>query len=272
MTRYFPCITFFTKQLKIYYTPEGFTKMVNAKADVATTPSQAQVDFDKILNDKTYTASAKELGKTIINKITSVGASTKLAEIRANIIKAAGENDDDKLDKLHTELKQAKLDEKNIGDKFKGIRGSNTFELVIQAWGPEIRELAFSIAAEAIKTASAAQHQANAGGDKGATGKNSAAKADAVTTPPKTYIVTQEKTGKTAELPLRRGDAKPSKDKEVFQLLGFKFNEDDSLTEAGFKYKDKSGKEVVVAKTNRKALLEAIQNGGFAGFTAVLKG
>jgi hypothetical protein len=245
--------------------------MVNAKADVAPTPSQAQVDFDKILNDKTYTANAKELGKTIVNKITSVGASTKLAEIRANIIKAAGENDDDKLDKLNGELKQAKLDEKNIGDKFKGIRGSNTFELVVQAWGPEIRDLAFSIAAEAIKTASAAEHQANAGGDKGATGKLTA-KALTVKTPPKTYIVTQEKTGKTAELPLRRGDAKPSKDKEVFQLLGFKFNEDDSLTEAGFKYKDKSAKEVVVAKTNRKALLEAIQNGGFAGFTAVLKG
>lgn len=245
--------------------------MVNAKADVAPTPSQAQVDFDKILNDKTYTASAKELGKTIVNKITSVGASTKLAEIRSNIIKAAGENDDDKLDKLHAELKQAKLDEKNIGDKFKGIRGSNTFELVIQAWGPEIRELALSIAAEAIKTASAAQHQANADGDKGATGKITA-KAFTVKTPPKTYIVTQEKTGKTAELPLRRGDAKPSKDKAVFELLGFKFNEDESLKEAGFKYKDKEGKEVVVAKTNRKALLEAVQNGGFAGFTAVLKG
>ena len=246
--------------------------MVNAKAEAATTPSQAQVDFDKILNDKTYTASAKELGKTIVSKITSVGASTKLAEIRANIIKAAGENDDDKLDKLYAELKQAKLDEKNIGDKFKGIRGSNTFELVVQAWGQEIRNLAFSIAAEAIKSASAAEHQANAGGDKGASKKNGGAKADSVTTPPTTYIVTHEKTGKTAELPLRRGDAKPSKDKAIFELLGFKFTEDDSLTEAGFKYKNKEGKEVVVAKTNRKALLEAIQNGGFAGFKAELKG
>lgn len=245
--------------------------MVNAKADVAPTPSQAQVDFDKILNDKTYTASAKELGKTIVNKITSVGASTKLAEIRANIIKAAGENDDDKLDKLHSELKQAKLDEKNIGDKFKGIRGSNTFELVVQAWGPEIRNLAFSIAAEAIKIASAAEHRANAGGDKGATGKLTA-KALTVKTPPKTYIVTQEKTGKTAELPLRRGSAKPSKDKEVYELLGFKFNEKEELTEVGFKYKDKDGKAIVEKEATRKALLAAIENGGFAGFKAVLKG
>ncbi|KPW47346.1 Uncharacterized protein ALO82_02882 [Pseudomonas syringae pv. broussonetiae] len=246
--------------------------MVNAKADVAPTPSQAQADYDKVISDKTYTDSAKDLGKTILKRLTSIGADTKIEELNGKIAKAAGENDVPLMKSLFAELSKLEQDQKNLKDQHKTIRGSNTFETIAQAWGPEIRELALSIAAEAIKSASVAQHQANAGGVTGSTGKGRASKAESVTTPPKTYMVTHEKTGKTAELPLRRGDAKPSKDKEVFELLGFKFNEDDSLTEAGFKYKNKEGKEVVVAKTNRKALLEAVQNGGFAGFKAELKG
>ncbi|GKQ45066.1 hypothetical protein [Pseudomonas syringae] len=248
--------------------------MVNAKAEIAQTPSQAQVDYDKVVNDKAYTDSAKNLGKSILKRLTSIGADTKIEELNGRIAKAAGENDVPLMKSLFAELNKLEQDQKNLKDQHKTIRGNNKFETVVQAWGSEIRELALSIAVEAIKSASAAQHQANAGGETGLTGKSksAAAKANAVTTPPKTYIVTQEKTGKTAELPLRRGSAKPSKDKEVYELLGFKFNEDGSLTETGFKYKDKSGKQVVEAEATRKALLAAIENGGFAGFTAVLKG
>lgn len=246
--------------------------MVNAKKDVAAEPTQAQIDFDKIISNSAYTASAKDIGKAIVKTLTTIGADSKITEIEAKIAAAATEGNRPLLKSLFAELTQTERDQENLKDKYKAIRGQDKFETVIQAWGPEVLDLALKIAAEVIKTASAAQHNANAGSDKGSTGKSATAKADAVKTPPKTYIVTQEITGKTAELPLRRGNAKPSKDKEVFELLGFKFNENDELTEAGFTYKDKDGKEVVEKEVSRKALLTALQNGGFAGFSVAVKG
>jgi hypothetical protein len=245
--------------------------MVNAKTEAVPAPTQAQMDFDKVLNSGSYTESAKSLGKTIFKKLTTIGADTKIADLEVKISEALLAGNKPLYKSLFAELNQIEQDQEKLKDHYKKIRGNDKFETVVQAWGLEFHELACSLAVEIIKSASVAQLNANAGGDKGTSGKLTA-KAFTVKTPPKTYIVTQEKTGKTAELPLRRGSAKPSKDKEVYELLGFKFSEDGSLTETGFKYKDKSGKQVVEAEATRKALLAAIENGGFAGFTAVLKG
>ncbi|RMT12455.1 hypothetical protein ALP52_00825 [Pseudomonas amygdali pv. mori] len=239
--------------------------MVNAKAEAATTPSQAQVDFDKILNDKTYTDSAKDLGKTILKRLTSIGADTKIEELNGKIAKAAGENDVPLMKSLFAELNKLEQDQKNLKDQHKTIRGSNKFETVVQAWGSEIRELALSIAVDTIKSASAAQHQVNAGGDKGGRTSTTSTRA---TKDPELFVITAPD-GRTANLTLQAGPVKQYKDKEAYELLGFTFGDDKkNVTAKTFKYAD--GTDSV--NTGRKAIVEALltkkpEKKAFEGFT-----
>lgn len=225
-------------------------------------PSAAQTEFDKVLGERFYNQEAKELGTAIFKKITSVGASTKIADIHSNIAKAAGEGDDSKLETLFGELKQAKLDEKNLGQKFKEIRGTDKFETIVQAWGPEIRDLAYTIAVEVIKGTNVALQNATSGeAPKKPRNTEPREKKD-----PVAYTITSPD-GKKATIHQSQGPVAHFKDKEAYELLGFKFGADNkNVTAENFKHKDGS----VSKNVGRKAIIDAISAGtAFEGFTIV---
>lgn len=236
--------------------------MVNAKTE-AQTVGTAQAEYDKVLSERGYTKEAKELGTAILKQITSVGASTKIAEIHAQIAEAASQGDDAKLEALWKDLSQEKLNQKNTTDNFKTIRGSQKFETIVQAWGPEIRELACSVAVEVIKGTSKALQNATTGGDTNAmSAKTPSSKSEpSVKTDPSYWIITNTKTKKTAKMAKRRGpNPGPQLDKEAYELLGFEFNEDNkSLKNDFFTYKDASGKEVKSKDAKRSTIADAAE-------------
>lgn len=227
-------------------------------------PSSAQTEYDKVLGERFYSQEAKELGKNIFKKITSVGESTKLADIRAAMMKALSEADDETFAKLNTEMEQAKRDEKNLGAKFKEIRGANKFETIVQAWGPEIRDLAYEVAAEVIKGTNVALQNATSGEAPKRTRNTAAGTEKGPTKPAQKFEIDNGK-GKKAILVMRKGLSGPGSDEEAYKLLGFTVSADGkTVTPPTFKYEDGTESPDAKRSTIRAALLD---KKAFKGFT-----
>lgn len=226
--------------------------MVHAKAEAAPETTQAQANYDKVLASSSYTDNAKNLGKAIFKRLTTIGADTKISELEAKISEALLAGDRPLYKKLFAELNQTELDQENLKDTYKKIRGNDKFETVVQAWGQEFRELAFKLGEEIIKTASSAEMKANAGSDKGGRTTTSTR----ATKDPELFVITAPD-GRTANLTLQAGPVKQYKDKEAYELLGFTFGDDKkNVTAKTFKYAD--GTDSV--NTGRKAIVEALQS------------
>ena len=225
----------------------------------------AKHSFEETLNAGLYAEPAKNLGSAIFKKITSLSDSNALAEIHAKIAAAATQGDDALLEKLFAELNKAKLDQKNIKDQYKTIRGNNSFQTILQAYSEEFRELAYSIATEVVKGTHVALKGAK-------TRKSSTAKTKREKSPAVTYTVTNPE-GKTADVTMRggRAGADLTQDKEFFELLGFKIETDEAGKEHTnpSHFKLSNGKEV---EAKRAAIVKAIkEKTAFEGFTITPK-
>ena len=231
--------------------------MANTHKDQTT----AKHSFEEAQAADSHAEQAKNLGTAIFKKITSLSDNNALAEIHAKIAAAATQGDDALLEKLFAQLNQAKLDQKNIADQYKGIRGNNSFQTILQAYSEEFRDLAYSIATEVIKGTHVALKGAK-------TRKSSTAATKREKTPAVTYTVTNAE-GKTADVTMRggRAGADLTQDKEFFEILGFKIETDktgkEQLNPSHFKLSN--GKEV---EAKRAAIVKAIkEKTAFEGFT-----
>ena len=223
--------------------------------------SAAKEEFEKTLASSSYNEKAKNLGTVIFKKITSLSDSNALAEIHAKIAAAATQGDDALLEKLFAELNKAKLDQKNIKDQYKTIRGNNSFQTILQAYSDEFRELAYSIATEVVKGTHVALKGAK-------TRKSSTAEAKREVKPSITYTVKNAK-GEKSHLTERKGRAAAnlSQDKEIFEFLGFKIEKDadgkEHLNPSTIKLND--GTEIPATRPN---IVRAItEKTAFDGFT-----
>jgi len=221
----------------------------------------AKHSFEEIQTAGLYAEQAKNLGSAIFKKITSLSDSNALAEIHAKIAAAATQGDDALLEKLFAELNKAKLDQKNIKDQYKTIRGNNSFQTILQAYSDEFRELAYSIATEVVKGTHVALKGAK-------TRKSSTAEAKREVKPSITYTVKNAK-GEKSHLTERKGRAAAnlSQDKEIFEFLGFKIEKDadgkEHLNPSTIKLND--GTEIPATRPN---IVRAItEKNAFDGFT-----
>ena len=221
----------------------------------------AKHSFEETQAAGLYAEQAKNLGSAIFKKITSLSDSNALAEIHAKIAAAATQGDDALLEKLFAELNKAKLDQKNIKDQYKTIRGNNSFQTILQAYSDEFRELAYSIATEVIKGTHVALKGAK-------TRKSSTAEAKREVKPSITYTVKNAK-GEKSHLTERKGRAAAnlSQDKEIFEFLGFKIEKDadgkEHLNPSTIKLND--GTEIPATRPN---IVRAItEKNAFDGFT-----
>ena len=221
----------------------------------------AKHSFEETQTAGLYAEPAKNLGSAIFKKITSLSDSNALAEIHAKIAAAATQGDDALLEKLFAELNKAKLDQKNIKDQYKTIRGNNSFQTILQAYSDEFRELAYSIATEVVKGTHVALKGAK-------TRKSSTVTTKREKAPAVTYKVTDAE-GKSAVGTMRggRAGADLTQDKEFFEILGFKIETDatgkEQLNPSHFKLSN--GKEV---EAKRAAIVKAIkEKTAFEGFT-----
>ena len=227
--------------------------------------SAAKEEFEKTLASSSYNEKAKNLGTVIFKKITSLSDNNALAQIHVEIAAAANQGDDALLEKLFAKLSQAKLDQKNIADQYKGIRGNNSFQTILQAYSEEFRALAHTIADEVVKGANTAMKGSKTRASSG-TATPSANK------PQVTYTVTNPE-GKTADVTMRggRAGADLTQDKEFFELLGFKIETDEAGKEHTnpSHFKLSNGKEV---EAKRAAIVKAIkEKTAFEGFTIAPK-
>ena len=225
----------------------------------------AKHSFEETLNAGLYAEPAKNLGSAIFKKITSLSDSNALAEIHAKIAAAATQGDDALLEKLFAELNKAKLDQKNIKDQYKTIRGNNSFQTILQAYSEEFRELAYSIATEVVKGTHVALKGAK-------TRKSSTVEAKREVKPSITYTVKNAK-GEKSHLTERKGRAAAnlSQDKEIFEFLGFKIEKDadgkEHLNPSTIKLND--GTEIPATRPN---IVRAItEKTAFEGFTIAPK-
>ena len=221
----------------------------------------AKHSFEETQTAGLYAEQAKNLGSAIFKKITSLSDSNALAEIHAKIAAAATQGDDALLEKLFAELNKAKLDQKNIKDQYKTIRGNNSFQTILQAYSDEFRELAYSIATEVVKGTHVALKGAK-------TRKSSTAEAKREVKPSITYTVKNAK-GDKSHLTERKGRAAAnlSQDKEIFEFLGFKIEKDadgkEHLNPSTIKLND--GTEIPATRPN---IVRAItEKNAFDGFT-----
>ena len=225
----------------------------------------AKHSFEETQAAGLYAEQAKNLGSAIFKKITSLSDSNALAEIHAKIAAAATQGDDALLEKLFAELNKAKLDQKNIKDQYKTIRGNNSFQTILQAYSDEFRELAYSIATEVVKGTHVALKGAK-------TRKSSTAEAKREVKPSITYTVKNAK-GEKSHLTERKGRAAAnlSQDKEIFEFLGFKIEKDadgkEHLNPSTIKLND--GTEIPATRPN---IVRAItEKTAFEGFTIAPK-
>ena len=235
--------------------------MANTHKDQTT----AKHSFEEAQAADSHAEQAKNLGAAIFKKITSLSDNNALAEIHAKIAAAATQGDDALLEKLFAQLNQAKLDQKNIADQYKGIRGNNSFQTILQAYSEEFRDLAYSIATEVIKGTNVALKEAR-------TRRSSTAATKRDKSPAVTYTVTNAE-GKTADVTMRSGRAGAdlTQDKEFFELLGFKIETDEAGKEHTnpTHFKLSNGKEV---EAKRAAIVKAIkEKTAFEGFTIAPK-
>ena len=221
----------------------------------------AKHSFEETQAAGLYAEQAKNLGSAIFKKITSLSDSNALAEIHAKIAAAATQGDDALLEKLFAELNKAKLDQKNIKDQYKTIRGNNSFQTILQAYSEEFRELAYSIATEVVKGTHVALKGAK-------TRKSSTVEAKREVKPSITYTVKNAK-GEKSHLTERKGRAAAnlSQDKEIFEFLGFKIEKDadgkEHLNPSTIKLND--GTEIPATRPN---IVRAItEKTAFDGFT-----
>lgn len=221
----------------------------------------AKHSFEETQTAGLYAEQAKNLGSAIFKKITSLSDSNALAEIHAKIAAAATQGDDALLEKLFAELNKAKLDQKNIKDQYKTIRGNNSFQTILQAYSEEFRELAYSIATEVVKGTHVALKGAK-------TRKSSTVEAKREVKPSITYTVKNAK-GEKSHLTERKGRAAAnlSQDKEIFEFLGFKIEKDadgkEHLNPSTIKLND--GTEIPATRPN---IVRAItEKTAFDGFT-----
>ena len=221
----------------------------------------AKHSFEETQTAGLYAEQAKNLGSAIFKKITSLSDSNALAEIHAKIAAAATQGDDALLEKLFAELNKAKLDQKNIKDQYKTIRGNNSFQTILQAYSEEFRELAYSIATEVVKGTHVALKGAK-------TRKSSTVEAKREVKPSITYTVKNAK-GEKSHLTERKGRAAAnlSQDKEIFEFLGFKIEKDadgkEHLNPSTIKLND--GTEIPATRPN---IVRAItEKNAFDGFT-----
>ena len=225
----------------------------------------AKHSFEETQTAGLYAEQAKNLGSAIFKKITSLSDSNALAEIHAKIAAAATQGDDALLEKLFAELNKAKLDQKNIKDQYKTIRGNNSFQTILQAYSDEFRELAYSIATEVVKGTHVALKGAK-------TRKSSTVEAKREVKPSITYTVKNAK-GDKSHLTERKGRAAAnlSQDKEIFEFLGFKIEKDadgkEHLNPSTIKLND--GTEIPATRPN---IVRAItEKTAFEGFTIAPK-
>lgn len=225
----------------------------------------AKHSFEETQTAGLYAEQAKNLGSAIFKKITSLSDSNALAEIHAKIAAAATQGDDALLEKLFAELNKAKLDQKNIKDQYKTIRGNNSFQTILQAYSEEFRELAYSIATEVVKGTHVALKGAK-------TRKSSTVEAKREVKPSITYTVKNAK-GEKSHLTERKGRAAAnlSQDKEIFEFLGFKIEKDadgkEHLNPSTIKLND--GTEIPATRPN---IVRAItEKTAFEGFTIAPK-
>jgi hypothetical protein len=231
-------------------------------ATTEKSPSKAKAEFEEFQNASLHAEAAKVLGSDIFKKITSRTQNNALAEIHKKIGAAASQNDDAALETLFAELKKAKTDLKNTADQYKTVRNSNTFEFILQAYSEEFRELAYEVAAEVIKGAHVAIKGAKSGSKTRTTStepKEPREKKD-----PVAYTITSPD-GKKATIHQSQGPVAHSKDKEAYELLGFKFGADNkNVTAENFKHTNGA----VSKNVGRKAIIDAITAGtAFEGFT-----
>jgi hypothetical protein len=139
---------------------------------------------------------------------------------------------------------------------------NNTFDTVMKAWGEEVRELAYQIANEVIKESHVAIKEAKSGSKGRST--NTEAREPREKKDPVAYTITSPD-GKKATIHQSQGPVAHYKDKEAYELLGFKFGADNkNVTAENFKHKDGS----VSKNVSRKAIIDAISAGtAFEGFT-----
>lgn len=227
--------------------------------------SAAKEEFEKTLASSSYNEKAKNLGTVIFKKITSLSENNALTEIHVEIAAAATKGDDALLEKLFAKLSQAKLDQKNIADQYKGIRGNNSFQTILQAYSEEFRALAHTIADEVVKEANTAMKGAK-------TRKSSTVEAKREVKPSITYTVKNAK-GDKSHLTERKGRAAAnlSQDKEIFEFLGFKIEKDadgkEHLNPSTIKLND--GTEIQATRPN---IVRAItEKTAFEGFTIAPK-
>lgn len=203
-------------------------------ANTEKAPSAAKSSFDEALAGN-FAEPAKSLGNAIFQKITSRSNNNALSELQLKLSKASaaaaatGSSEDEALvDTLYSELKKARTDQKNIKDQYKAIRGSNTFETILLAYGDEFRDLAHSIAAEVIKGTDSALKSVKTRKSKNAGESGESTKGTRASRPVVDHVIGNNK-GEKITFAGRAGRAIPNleQDREAFEFLGFKIEKED---------------------------------------------
>lgn len=202
-------------------------------ANTEKAPSAAKNAFDEALAGN-FAEPAKSLGNAIFKKITSLSNNNALSDLQLKLSKASaaaansGSPEDEALvDTLYADLKKARNDQKNIKDQYKTIRGNNTFETILLAYGDEFRDLAFSIAGEVIKGTDSAlksvKTRKSKNDESGETTKGTRASRPVVD-----HVIGNDK-GEKITFAGRAGRAIPNleQDREAFEFLGFKVEKED---------------------------------------------
>lgn len=243
-------------------------------ANTEKAPSAAKNAFDEALAGN-FAEPAKSLGNAIFKKITSLSNNNALSDLQLKLSKASaaaansGSPEDEALvDTLYADLKKARNDQKNIKDQYKTIRGNNTFETILLAYGDEFRDLAFSIAGEVIKGTDSALKSVKTR-NKSATSSESSNKGTGGTRTPVSYTITNDK-GESTVLAGRAGRAAANltQDADTFAFLGFTIETDEAkkehLNPATIKLSNNT--EIPATRPN---IVRAIQEKtAFEGYTA----
>lgn len=242
-------------------------------ANTEKAPSTAKAAFEEAQNSGLYPDSALSLGSEIYKQITSLTTNNALSELQLKLSKASaaaaasGSPEDEALvDTLYSDLKKARNDQKNVKDQYKAIRGSNTFETILLAYGDEFRELASKIALEVTKGTHLALKNVKTRNKSTTTSES---KGTGGTRTPVSYIITNDK-GESTVLAGRAGRAAANlkQDADTFAFLGFTIETDEAkkehLNPATIKLNNNT--EIPATRPN---IVRAIQEKtAFEGYTA----
>ncbi|KPX38941.1 MULTISPECIES: hypothetical protein [Pseudomonas syringae group genomosp. 2] len=246
-------------------------------ANTEKAPSTAKAAFEEAQNSGLYPDSALSLGSEIYKQITSLTTNNALSELQLKLSKASaaaaasGSPEDEALvDTLYSDLKKARNDQKNVKDQYKAIRGSNTFETILLAYGDEFRELASKIALEVTKGTHLALKNVKTR-NKSATSSDSSNKGTGGTRTPTSYTITNDK-GETTVLVGRAGRAAANltQDADTFAFLGFTIETDEAkkehLNPATIKLSNNT--EIPATRPNIVRAIQEPEQASFKGYTA----